>query len=203
MRVGITVAAGIVLAVACAGANAQEAAKGTDWPQFLGPERNGTSPEKGLLREWPEGGPKLLWKAPVGVGFGTPTVSKGQVFLLGSAKGGRRVTCLDAATGKTVWEFVYETQKADKDAAKKMVPGWGYCPRASVTALDGVVYSIDEIGELYCLDRKTGRPVWFRDMDTDYKPSHYDWKGWCASPIVVDGKLILPVSPQVLAAAEA
>ncbi len=200
MRSATMMTAAVVGILWACQAPAQDAAKGTDWAQFLGPNRDGTSPEKGLLREWPDGGPKLLWKVPVAAGYGTPTVSKGSVFLLGrgdrwgKADKGRSVVCLDAVTGKPVWEFKYETQKEDKEAAKKMEPAWGWCPRATVTATDDAVYSIDEIGEIYRLDRETGKPVWSRDLDTDYKPAHSDWKGWCASPVVVDGKVILPIS---------
>jgi len=87
----------------------------SDWPHFLGPNRNGSSPEKGLLRQWPEEGPKVLWKVPVCKGYGTPAVFKGEVFLLGA---GRSVRCLDAFTGESRWEFKYETRK-DKTEAKK------------------------------------------------------------------------------------
>ena len=176
---------------------AAQQATWSDWPQFLGPDRNGASPEKGLLRSWPEDGPKLLWKMPVPAGFGTPSVSKGEVFLLGrigrwgKTDQGRSVRCLDAFTGEPRWEFKYATRK-DPEAARKMQPGWGYCPRATATVTDAYVYTIDELGEMYCLDRKTGKEVWFRDLDADFTPSHSDWKGWCASPLIVDGRLILP-----------
>jgi hypothetical protein len=54
----------------------------TDWPQYLGPNRNSTSPEKGILRSWPEGGPKVLWTVTVGRGFGGPVVKDGKVYSL-------------------------------------------------------------------------------------------------------------------------
>ena len=53
-----------------------------DWPQYYGPGRDSRSAEKGLLRTWPEVGPKVLWTAPLGIGFGGPAVSAGKVYLL-------------------------------------------------------------------------------------------------------------------------
>ena len=165
-----------------------------DWPQFLGPNRDESSPEKGLLRQWPEGGPKVLWTAPVTRGYGTPVVSKGEVFLLGGGAGGRSISCLEAFTGASRWEFGYDTRKADKKEAKRMEPAWGWCPRSSAAVTDRYVYTVDEIGEMYCLDRRTGKEVWYRDMDADFSPSHNDWKGWSASGVVIDKVVVLPAS---------
>ena len=53
-----------------------------DWPQYLGPNRNGTSLEKGILRTWPEGGPEVLWTVAVGKGFGGPVIKNDKVYLL-------------------------------------------------------------------------------------------------------------------------
>ena len=173
----------------------------SDWPQFLGPERNGTSPEKGLLRQWPAEGPKLLWRVPIPKGFGQPVVSQGEIFLLGGSVMGhalsnKSVVCLEAFTGAKLWEFTYQTRKtgADLEEVKRKSPSWGYCPRATVTISKDQIYSIDQFGEIYCLDRKSGKEIWYRDLDIDYKPSHNDWKGWCASPLLVNNILVLPVT---------
>jgi outer membrane protein assembly factor BamB len=161
----------------------------SDWPHWLGPDRNGTSPEKGMLREWPEQGPKLLWKAANRyAGYGAPSISRGELFVLGGSRGTRGVRCVNAFTGEQIWEFGYECRK-DKMVARKIQPTWGYCPRATAAVTDKHVYTIDELGELFCLDRKTGKEVWFRDLDTEYGPNHYDWKGWCASPLIEDNVL--------------
>ena len=71
MKTNLTLAAAIVLLATCAGM--------ADWPQYLGPDRNGVSPETGLLRSWPEAGPKVLWTIPLGAGYGGAAVSKGEV----------------------------------------------------------------------------------------------------------------------------
>ncbi len=65
-----------VFVLSCPVVNAQ------DWPQFLGPERNSTSPQKGLLRSWPESGPEIIWSTDVGIGYGGPVVKNGKIYLL-------------------------------------------------------------------------------------------------------------------------
>ncbi|MEI7905576.1 MAG: PQQ-binding-like beta-propeller repeat protein, partial [Candidatus Firestonebacteria bacterium] len=152
----------------------------SDWPQWLGPNRNGSSPEKGLLREWPSEGPKMLWAFPVTKGWGSVCVSKGEVFLSGLGKN-YTIHCLDAFTGKEKWKFEYELGR------KKLDIGWGWCPRDTIAATEKYIYSQNEQGQLYCIDRQKGTKVRMRDLDAEYGTSHNDWKGWCQSPLVEDG----------------
>lgn len=173
--------------------------QGEGWPHWLGPNRNGSSPETGLLREWPGGGPKLLWSVKTndgsakwghnGKGWGSVSVSKGQVFISGNQYA---VWCLDAFTGDEIWKFSYELGK------KKARIGWGWCPRDTVTVTEKYVYSINDQGQLYCLDRKNGSKIWFRDLDEEYKPSHRDWKGWCISPFIVDNVMVMSTKSSVV-----
>jgi len=80
-----------------------------DWPQYLGPNRNSTSDEKGLLRSWPEKGPEVLWTVPVGKGFGGPVVKDGRVYLLDRNDDvGESLRCLDLESGKEIWQFAYD-----------------------------------------------------------------------------------------------
>ena len=80
-----------------------------DWPGYMGPRRDGTSTEKGLLRTWPTEGPKVLWTAPLGIGFGGPAVSRGKVYLLDrDDKVGDILRVYDFATGKELWNFAYD-----------------------------------------------------------------------------------------------
>src|SRR5437762_22536 len=79
-------------------------AGGGDWPQWQGPDRNGVSKETGLLKSWPPGGPKLLWKASgLGEGHSTPSVAAGRIYLMGLRGEDEVVLALDEATGKTLW----------------------------------------------------------------------------------------------------
>ncbi len=74
-----------------------------DWPQFRGPNRDGISRETGLLKSWPAGGPKVLWKTLVGEGYSHLVVSKGRLFTLFGEGSSDFAVAYDAATGKPLW----------------------------------------------------------------------------------------------------
>jgi outer membrane protein assembly factor BamB len=83
-------------------------ASADDWPQYLGPNRNSISPQKGILRSWPEKGPEVLWTAAVGRGYGGPVVKDGKVYLLDrDDKVGDNLRCFDLSNGKELWNFAY------------------------------------------------------------------------------------------------
>jgi hypothetical protein len=132
---------------------------GDDWPQYLGPTRNSISSQKGILRTWPEKGPEVLWTASVGRGFGGPVVKDGRVYLLDrDDKVGDNLRCLDFSSGKELWGFAYDAP------GTVMFPG-----SRSVPTLDGdQVYSCGHNGDLYCIDTKTHKPVWNRNVWKDF-----------------------------------
>ncbi|KPK87291.1 MAG: hypothetical protein AMS27_03070 [Bacteroides sp. SM23_62_1] len=130
-----------------------------DWPQYLGPNRNSTSDQKGLLRSWPENGPEVLWTVDVGIGFGGPVVEDGKVYLLDrDDKVGDNMRCFDLSSGKELWNFAYEAP------GSVMFPG-----SRSVPAVDGnYVYSCGHNGDLYCIDINTHIPIWNKNVWTDF-----------------------------------
>ena len=130
-----------------------------DWPQFLGPERNSTSPQKNLLRNWPETGTEVLWTVNLGIGYGGPIVKDGKVYLLDrDDKTGDNLRCFDLSTGKELWNFAYPSP------GSVMFPG-----SRSVPAIDGKhVYSCGPYGDLYCIDINTHKPVWKKNVWTDF-----------------------------------
>lgn len=141
----------VILSVACAFA--------ADWPQYYGPRRDGTSVEKGILRTWPKEGPKVLWTAPVGIGYGGPAVSAGKVYLLDrDDKVGDKVRCLDLAGGKELWSFSYAaTGRFDHPGSR------------STPTVDGDnVYTCGPIGDLYCISTTTHKPVWNKNVWKDF-----------------------------------
>src|SRR5262245_52570765 len=96
-----------------------------EWRQWRGPDRNGVSRETGLLKKWPEAGPRLLWDARgVGDGFSSVSVSNGRVFTQGNREERSLVVALDLETGKEIWSF--ETGAAYKN-------GYGDGPRGTPT----------------------------------------------------------------------
>jgi outer membrane protein assembly factor BamB len=152
MKVRIALITVVVVAVACSSV-------GADWPQYLGPERNSTSPEKGILRSWPESGPEVLWTVDVGRGYGGPVVKDGKVYLLDrDDKVGDNLRCFDLSNGKELWNFAYDAP------GRVSFPG-----SRSVPTVDGDrVYSCGHNGDLYCIDIKTQEPVWNKNIWTDF-----------------------------------
>ena len=130
-----------------------------DWPQYLGPNRNSMSDQKGILRSWPENGPEVLWTVNVGRGYGGPVVKNGKVYLLDrDDEVGDNLMCFDFSSGKELWNFGYEAP------GSVMFPG-----SRSVPAVDGnYVYSCGHNGDLYCIDINTHKPVWNKNIWTDF-----------------------------------
>ena len=130
-----------------------------DWPQFLGPDRNSYSPQKELLRSWPENGPEVLWTADLGIGYGGPVVKDGKIYLLDRDNAvGDKMRCFDLDTGKELWRFEYDA------AGEVMFPG-----SRSVPIVDDIhVYSTGPYGDLYCIDINTHEPVWNTNIWTSF-----------------------------------
>lgn len=130
-----------------------------DWPQYLGPDRNSTSPEKGILRTWPASGPEVLWTADLGPGFGGPVVKNGKAYLLDrDDKTGDVMRCYDMATGKELWNFAYEAPGSVEFPGSRSVPAVD----------DKYVYSCGHNGDLYCIDINTHKPIWNKNVWTDF-----------------------------------
>jgi outer membrane protein assembly factor BamB len=130
-----------------------------DWPQFYGPGRDGTSTEKGILRSWPEGGPKVLWTAPLGIGFGGAAVSAGKVYLLDrDDKVGDTLRVYDLSSGKELWTFAYAAP------GKVEFPG----SRTTPTVDGDRVYTVGMVGDLYCFSAATQKPLWHKNIWTDF-----------------------------------
>ena len=162
-----------------------------DWSQFQGPRGDGTSPETGLLREWTTNGPLVEWRAPIGQGWGAPSVAGEDVVIAWSDdfRGGREsVACLEARTGKDRWRHSWNTMRYWERNI-------GWAPggvRATPVITEHFVIVIGAVGHLHCLDRKDGSVIWARDLWRSWLPSGE--KGYVFSPLVVEGKLILWLS---------
>ena len=153
-----------------------------DWPQFMGPDRDSTSPETGILRSWPEGGPEVLWTVPLQRGYGGPVVSNGQVYLLDrdDAKGDT-LRSFDLSTGEELWSFAYEAP------GSVMFPG-----SRSVPTVDGYhVYSVGHSGDLYAFDRVTRKPLWNKNVWKDFGGDELPIWGITQCPLVYGDLLIV------------
>jgi hypothetical protein len=160
-------------------------APANDWPQFLGPTRNGASAETGLLASWPKAGPAELWKQEVGAGYAGPVVAGDWLILFHRVDGEEVVEGLEAATGKKKWKHHYETQYHDAF-------GKGDGPRATPLIAGDKVYTLGAEGRLTCLKLSSGEKVWVHDLRAEYKPRK-GFFGVGTSPIVEDGRLLVNV----------
>jgi outer membrane protein assembly factor BamB len=158
-----------------------------DWPQWRGPNRDGTSKETGLLKEWPKDGPKLVWQAnDVGTGYGAVAVSGDHVYLIAN-KGTTEefATALNAKDGKPVWTT----------PLGKVGPNQGpqYPAARSTPTVDGdKVYALGSDGDLACLEAATGKAVWTKSLRKDFGGKPGQW-AYSESPLV-DGD-VLVVTP--------
>jgi outer membrane protein assembly factor BamB len=154
---------------------------GGDWPRWRGPDLNGISPEKGWQAQWPAEGPKQLWKASVGTGFSSFSVSDGRVYTMGNTTNTDWVFCLDAETGKVVWGHSYPCPLA----ANNFEGG----PCATPTVADGRVYTFSRKGDLFCLDSAKGTVIWSRNLNRELGLEIPTWG--CASSALVEGAMVV------------
>jgi len=161
-----------------------------DWPQWRGPNRDGHSPDTGLLKHWPAGGPTLLWKATgLGSGYTSVSVVGNRLFAMGDKGDANYAIALDRADGKTLW-----TAKVGKAGA----PGWGGFegPRATPTVDGDLVFAVGQYGEAACLDAATGKEQWRKDYVGDFGGKVPEW-GFSGMPLV-DGEnvILIPGGPR-------
>ncbi|MCX6892166.1 MAG: PQQ-binding-like beta-propeller repeat protein [Verrucomicrobia bacterium] len=167
---------------------AARGSSGEDWPQLLGPRANGTSVETGLLDRWPTNGPRLLWEAKTGAGYGAPSV-RGDLLVLHHRLGGEEVVeCLQAASGRPRWRYGYPSRFADPY-------GYNNGPRSTPLLTADRCYCFGAEGKLTCLELKTGKLVWQRDTAADWNvpPAFF---GVGSSPVLEGGLLLVMVGGQ-------
>jgi len=158
-----------------------------DWPQWRGPNRDGVWSEEGIVKDFGNGQPPVLWRAPVSNGYSGPTVADGRVYVtdrLTSPAEVERVLCFDAATGKPIWSFSYGCNY------EKIQYRDG--PRAAPTINGGRVYTLGTMGHLLCFDAGKGDVLWSKDPKADYVANVPVW-GIAAAPLVERDLVIVQV----------
>ncbi|MBN2420254.1 MAG: PQQ-binding-like beta-propeller repeat protein [Deltaproteobacteria bacterium] len=153
-----------------------------DWPQYLGPDRNAVSAEKGLMRSWPAEGPKVLWSVPLGEGFGGPAVSKGKVYVYDRVEDRVNVLrCLDLMTGNEEWTFSYEAPGSVSYDGSRSVPS------VDITR----VYVCDVFGNFHCIDINTRKALWNRNIWTDFSKKEIPMWAIAQNPLVYKNMVII------------
>jgi outer membrane protein assembly factor BamB len=168
-----------------------------DWPQWLGEKRDGVWRETGLVEKFPAGGPKQVWKEPIGIGYAGPAVANGKLFVTdyvpgakatlpesgfkkGRFAGTERVICRDATTGKQLWVTDYPVEYTVSYPAG---------PRCTPTVDGEFVYTLGAMGDLKALKVSDGKEVWSKSFIKDYDAGLPVW-GFAAHPLVDGDRLI-------------
>lgn len=168
-----------------------------DWPQWLGPKRDGVWRETGIIEKFPADGLKYRWRVPIGGGYSSPSVADGRVYVMdrqlpkgtanpsnafsrGEIPGSERILCLNDADGKVLWEHEYDCAYTVSYAAG---------PRVSPVVHEGKVYTLGSEGNLFCLDAKDGSVKWSRDFKKDFGIKTPMW-GFAGHPLVDGNKVI-------------
>lgn len=159
--------------------------RGADWPQFLGPTRNGVYAGPDLAEAWPKEGPTVVWQKKIGAGFSGPVVAAGKLILFHRLGDNETVECLDAHNGKPLWTFEYPTAYRDDF-------GFDEGPRATPAIVDGKIYTFGAEGALHCLDLATGKKLWNVDAKKQFGAPK-GFFGIACSPLVEGNAVLLNV----------
>jgi outer membrane protein assembly factor BamB len=154
----------------------------TDWPQFLGPNRNGTYTGPPLLEAWGPSGPKVVWRKQVGQAFAGPAVVQNRVLLFHRVGNEEVLESLDTKTGATAWRYAYPTNYRDDF-------GFDEGPRAVPVVADGIVYTFGAQGQLHAVDLAKGTRVWSEDTMKRFNVPK-GFFGAAGSPLVEGGRVI-------------
>lgn len=181
---------GWTLAAACALGGVVRAADVTaskpgEWPSFRGADRSGVSQEKGLLKSWPAGGPKLLWKTPnLGEGHSSIAIANGRIYSMGLRGDNEVVWALNVKDGQEAWS----TKIAAGGSLRGRQGGFG--SRCTPTIVGNRLYAEGVQGDVICLDVANGKQIWKKNLVTDFGGSVPTW-GYSESPLVDGDKVIV------------
>jgi outer membrane protein assembly factor BamB len=200
IRIGAQTVALVFLAAVSSSANAQDASRSvvrsspkplaagavtTAWPRFLGPSDNATSQETHLLHDLPKTGPRIVWEAAKGNGFGGPAIQGDRLVIFNRVDDNEVVECLNADTGARYWESHYP-------APYRPRYGGSMGPRTSPVIADGHVFTFGISGMLHCFDLATGAVTWKRDLAREMGMAQ-GFFGHGSTPLALGSRLIVQV----------
>lgn len=169
----------ITLVLVLTGVNIALTEELCNWPQFLGQRRDNVSDDMGLLKRWPDGGPRLIWKtAKVGHGFASVAIVDGMIYTAGNMEDITVITALDMS-GNVLW------QTKSGPAFTKSHPG----SRGTPTISDNRLYHLNGNGYIVCLEARTGKEIWTLNISEKFSGQMAIW-GWSES-MLVDGENVI------------
>jgi outer membrane protein assembly factor BamB len=157
-----------------------------EWPQWGGPNRDFKASAQGIKENWPSGGPAQLWNRPLGEGHSAILVDGGRLYTMYSSGNREVIISLDAASGRTIWEFPYEA------VTKELNLSEGNGPHSTPLIVGNLIYAVGVKGTMHALDKSNGRMVWKHDLWTEYG-GYWDDRGYSPSPVAYRNTVIVPV----------
>jgi outer membrane protein assembly factor BamB len=172
-----------------------------DWPQWMGPRRDGVWRESRIIEAFPESGPDIVWRTPIGGGYAGPAVFGDRVYVLdkilpreekdpespftrGDTNATERVLCLEAINGKILWKHEYPCRYTVSYPAG---------PRSTPLVTGKKVYTLGAEGDLYCLNALNGEKIWYRNLKKDYHLDPSPVWGFASNPLLDENRLIVMV----------
>ncbi len=178
-RLGGVFAVGLTMVLSCS--------RAVDWPQWGGPTRDFKVATSGLADRWADGGPKQLWKRPLGAGYSS-IAAAGDLILTMYKKGDHdAIVALGKGTGQTVWEHTYAAPLLEGQTSQ-----YGVGPNASLLIIDDRLIAVGFSGKMHCLSLALGKVIWSHDLVTDFGGKVHEF-GYSASPITYKGNVIVLV----------
>ncbi len=167
-------------------AQSAKAPAGIPWNQWGGPNRNFQTEAAGLKDQWPAGGPKVIWKQPIGEGYSSPAVENNVLYTMHGRPREEIVVACDAATGKTLWE--HATPMTFQSDAREMGNG----PYSTPLIVGDRLFTTGVAGRLQALDKKSGKVLWTQQLWLDHEGTRLMY-GYASSPIAFRDTVIVPV----------
>lgn len=171
--------------------------RGGDWPWFRGPQGSGIAQEEGLARSWPDGGPAVAWRRPLGEGFAAVSVAGDGLYTLYAEGDAEYAARFRVADGEEVWR---------RRIGEKYMDHWGNGPRSTPVVDSGTVYALGSYGSLFALRAESGEVIWQLDLVAEFghpnRPTLFDagvqsgdvplgpYWGYCSSPLI-EGDLLI------------
>ena len=175
-----TLFATTTLLLGCGASKAPLAIESAGWPQWHGPNRDGVSQETGLIKGWPESGPPVVWRVPIGDSYSGISISKGRAYTMSTEGENELVVCLDTSNGAEIWRTRIDA---------KFGKGEGEGPRSTPTVDGERVFALSGKGRLAAFNTTNGEKLWEHDFVGEFG-SNIPGFGFCTSPLV-EGDLLL------------
>ncbi|MBI3652091.1 MAG: PQQ-like beta-propeller repeat protein [Acidobacteria bacterium] len=152
------------------------------WTNYRGSNRDGRYEEQKILTDWPAGGLKPLWKQPIGGGYASFVIANNVAYTIEQRRKQEVVAAYDMQKGRELWTYGWDAEFTESMG--------GDGPRATPTFDEGKIYALGATGELHCVEAKSGKKIWSKDILTDNGATNLQW-GMSAAPLIVDDKVIV------------